>query len=99
MSEVVKEGPALINPFDLLEEHKITSSASAPRHDCRCGASFVIDLDAERPYAGSGEHIREVMVAAAHAARALLARVDNRGSDLPAPVRDLLEDIAADAGD
>lgn len=93
------EGPVLIDPFDLLNEHKITSSASAPRHDCRCGASFAIDLDAGRPFEGSGEHIREVMVAAAHAARALLARIDNRGSDLPAPVRELLEDIAADAGE
>lgn len=90
------EGPRLINPFDLLNAHGITTSAVTPRHDCRCGASFVIDPFAENPYAGSGGHIREIMIAAAHAAQAFLDLADNNGAYLPDHVRDLLVQVAAD---
>lgn len=97
MTGDVTEGPQLIDPFELLEAHGITSSATAPRHDCRCGASFVIDMSADDPFAGSGGHIREITIAAAHAASAFLTLADNRGIDLPDSVRDMLVEIAEDA--
>ncbi len=97
MTGDVTEGPQLVDPFELLEAHGITSSVSAPRHDCRCGASFVIDMSADQPFAGSGGHIRETTIAAAHAAAAFLARADNKGIDLPDEIRDMLVEVAADA--
>lgn len=98
MTGDLTEGPRLVNPFDLLDAHGITTSMSAPRHDCRCGASFVIDPFADDAFAASGGHIREVMIAAAHAARAFLARADNIGAELPESARDLLVQVASDTG-
>jgi hypothetical protein len=96
MSDV--EGPHLINPLDLLEAHGITTSAMAPRHDCRCGVRFVIDPFAERPFEHSAGHIRDVTSAASHAAQAFLAQVDNKGIELPENVRDMMTSMAADSG-
>jgi hypothetical protein len=91
------EGPRLINPFDLLNAHSITASASTPRHDCLCGARFVIDPFAARPYEHSAGHIRDIMVAAAHSAQAFLAQVENRGIELPDNIRDLMTAVATDS--
>lgn len=98
MTAEVREGPHLIDPFELLEGHGITTSLVAPRHDCRCGASFVIDPSADDLYAASGGHIREVMIAAAHAATAFLAVAQNKGSVIPDEIREMLAEIAADSG-
>jgi hypothetical protein len=93
------EGPSLINPVDLLEAHGITTSMTAPRHDCRCGASFTIDLSAPDPYAGSAGHLVEVTRAAAHAASAFLAAARNKGKELPDVIVEMLTEIAAEADD
>jgi hypothetical protein len=96
---IQQEGPHLINPIDLLEEHGITTSMVAPRHDCRCGASFTIDMSAPDPFAAPAGHIVEVTRAAAQAAAAFLAVAHNKGKNLPEAVVAMLGEIAAEAAD
>jgi hypothetical protein len=91
------EGPQLINPFDLLNAHGIITSVITPRHDCRCGARFVIDPSAERPFEHSSGHIREIDIAASHAVRAFLAQVENKGIEMTESVRELMSEVAADS--
>lgn len=84
----------VVDPFELLAAHRITTSMIEPRHNCSCGAVFHIDIDSENPYQASGAHIGEVMDAAAEAARVLLALADERGVELPPSARELLNELA-----
>ena len=91
------EGPALIDPIELLQAHGITSSMSEPRHHCRCGLSFAVDLAGEDPYGPSAAHINDVTRAAGHAAAALLSAFRNKGKTIPGGFTEMLKEIAAEA--
>lgn len=84
----------IVDPFELLAAHRLTTSMVEPRHDCSCGAVFHIDVDSEDPFKESGAHAGEVMEAAAEAARVILTRADERGVEFPPTFRERLEELS-----